>query len=216
MENNETTKKENTISKLIKRINKSRYKYYYIVGILTIVLLLVCLIPTYGEIVRFNYNVEHKRVCNLSTVKVYYHNVGKTEKDASGLGKIFFNYGYKKFWIEYDGTVDFSLDCEKIKINKIPLTNTVIVKLPEEVTISNARVLGDSISDAVTDKGLFTTISASEKNEAKKQAKSEMLEKAMSDDDMQEYALERAKLLLEKYIVSIGKLNNKEYKVIFK
>ena len=43
-----------------------------------------------------------KSVCELSTLKCYYHNVATYEKNAHGLLKVF-GSGYKKIWIEYSG-----------------------------------------------------------------------------------------------------------------
>lgn len=48
-------------------------------------------------------------VCELATLKCYYHNVAKGETKASGLLK-WFGTGYKKIWTEYSGIVDLDED----------------------------------------------------------------------------------------------------------
>lgn len=198
------------------KAKKSKYSFYYILGILIFILILVYLIPSSRGIIYFHSNFNTKKVCKFTTVKAFYHNVGKTEEDAKGLGKIFFNYGYKKFWIEYDGTVDLNLNCDDIKITKVPFSNTVYVTLPKKITVDNPKVLGNTMSKGITDKGLFTKITEEEKKKAKSQAKQEMIKKAKEDTELHNYAMQRSKSLIEKYIISIGKLNHKEYKVVFK
>ena len=49
-----------------------------------------------------------KSVCELSTLKCYYHNVATYEKNAHGLLKVF-GSGYKKIWIEYSGIVNLGI-----------------------------------------------------------------------------------------------------------
>ena len=195
---------------------KSKYRFYYIVGVLTILFMVICIIPSYREMSYFNSNIDYQKVCKFTTVKAFYHNVGKTETDAKGLGKIFFNYGYKKFWIEYDGTVDLSLNCDEIKIIKNPFVDTIYVKLPKQVTAENPKVLGNTMSEGITDKGLFTKITTEEKKAAKEQAKIQMVLNAEEDEFLTDYAMERSKNLIKNYIISIGRLNNKNYKVVFK
>lgn len=53
-------------------------------------------------------------ICELATLRCYYHDVAEFEKQSNGL----FNYGYKKFWIEYDGIVDVGIDVGKVHVDK--------------------------------------------------------------------------------------------------
>ena len=48
---------------------------------------------------------EINSVCELATLKCYYHNVAKAETEASGLFK-WLGKGYKKIWTEYSGIVE--------------------------------------------------------------------------------------------------------------
>ena len=51
------------------------------------------------------------KICELATLKCYYHDVAEYEKQAEGLFKYRpFKYGYKKVWIEYDGIVEVGID----------------------------------------------------------------------------------------------------------
>ncbi len=206
----------NKIKIIYKKIKESKYCYYYVIGILFLIFFMVCMIPSSRGMKQYTFHIEQQKVCRFASVKAFYHNVGKSEADAKGLGKIFFNYGYKKFWIEYDGTVELTLNCEEIKISKNPLTNTVYVQLPKEILVENPKVLGNTMSDGITDRGLFTKITDEEKKAAKNQAKSTMVERAENDTDLKNYAMERSKSLIKNYIESIGKLNNKEYNVVFR
>lgn len=203
-------------NKLFVRIKNSKYRFYYILIFLIIFIFLLLLIPSSKGISILNTEINHQKVCKFTTVKAFYHNVGKTETDAKGLGKIFFNHGYKKFWIEYDGTVDLSLNCDEVKIKKHPFDNTFYITLPKKVTVENPKVLGNTMSDGITDKGIFTKITAEEKKMAKNQAKSQMVLKAQEDEELHKYTIKRTKSLIENYIISIGNLKGKKYKVVFK
>ena len=59
---------------------------------------------------------ETKAICELATLKCYYHNTSELKQEASGIGKVFGNIGYKKAWIEYDGIVKLGIDASKVKI----------------------------------------------------------------------------------------------------
>ena len=140
-----------------------------------------------------------KSICELATLKCYYHNVAKTEHDASGIfGKIL-KTGYKKIWIEYEGIVECGIDINKITI--------------PEAQVLSVNVDEDSISTPLTDKGFLTSISTEEKVVTFNKTQSEMKKKAEKDNELLSRAKERAKILLEEYIKNVGESIGEEYTV---
>ena len=71
-----------------------------------------------------------KSVCELSTLKCYYHNVATYEKNAHGLLKVF-GSGYKKIWIEYSGIVNLGIDINKVDISEPDTNNVITIKIPD-------------------------------------------------------------------------------------
>ena len=49
-------------------------------------------------------------VCELATLKCYYHNVAKAETEASGIFAKWLKTGYKKIWTEYSGIIEYGID----------------------------------------------------------------------------------------------------------
>ena len=70
-----------------------------------------------------------QRIAELATLKAYYHDVIKVEKDKSGaifgLGDI----GYKKMWVEYTGIVSMAVDVSKITISQPDENGVITVKM---------------------------------------------------------------------------------------
>ena len=154
-----------------------------------------------------------QRIAELATLKAYYHDVIKVEKDKSGaifgLGDI----GYKKMWVEYTGIVSMAVDVSKITISQPDENGVITVKMPKEVIVGEADIDEESISEPLIDKGWFTKITTEERKAALIDSQSKMLEKAKADKTMQKQARERAKLLLEEYIKNVGTALGKEYTV---
>lgn len=152
------------------------------------------------------------KICELATLKCYYHNVAEY-KDQPALFKYgVFRYGYKKFFMEYNGIIKIGVDAGGIVIQPPTESNVVKVYVPE------ARILDidadlDSLSMPVTDTGFFTSISAEEKATAFAEAQANMSESAGKDQVLLGQARENAKELIKQYVVNIGKMKNKDYTV---
>ena len=154
-----------------------------------------------------------KAICELSTLKCYFHNVTEYQKDASGVGKWFGNVGYKKCWFEYDGTVTYGVDASKVRIETPdPKTGVVKVYIPP-VTIVGKNIEKDSFSAPITESGWFTNVSLKEENEALAIAQEEMIKAANENDSLKNQAYEIAKKTIENFIVNVGKQIGKEYTV---
>ena len=150
-------------------------------------------------------------VCELATLKCYYHNVAKSETEASGLFK-WLGKGYKKIWTEYSGIVELGIDVSKVSVEK-PTADGVV-----KVTIPNAEILSvdldeDSMGEPLTDTGFMTEITKEEETEALAEAQNHMEETANENGNLLNQAKERAKSLIEGYVKNVGEQIGKEYTV---
>ena len=154
-------------------------------------------------------------VCELATLKCYYHNVAKTETKASGIFGKWLKTGYKKIWTEYDGIIEYGVDINKVTVSEPSKNGVVTITIPDAQVLS-VDVDEDSISTPLTDKGFLTSTSTEEKVETLNKAQSDMEEKAEKDNETLMRAKERAKTLLEEYIKNIGESIGEEYTVEWK
>ena len=162
-------------------------------------------------------------ICELATLKSYYHNVVVYEQEPSGAVKTISTVllwpfdkiaktGYKQFWMEYSGIVETGVDASQIQINE-PDNNGVV-----EIYIPDAKVLNvytdeNSLSEPLTEKGLFTTITGEEQAEAFAKAQSAMRVEAENDQGLLNRAKNNAKVLLEQYIKKTGEGIGANYSV---
>lgn len=150
-------------------------------------------------------------VCELATLKCYYHNVAKSETEASGLFK-WLGTGYKKIWTEYSGIVELGVDVSKVSVSK-PSKDGVV-----KVTIPDAEILSvdldeDSMGEPLTDTGFMTKITKEEETETLAEAQNHMEETAKENGNLLNQAKERAKSLIEGYVKNVGEQIGKEYTV---
>jgi len=148
------------------------------------------------------------KICELATLKCYYHDVAEYEKQADGL----FGHGYKKFWIEYDGIMEIGIDIGKVQVNQPDKTGTVKIYVPE-AKILNITANPESISKMVEDTGIFTKITAAEQAEAFSEAQATMKNNAEQDSSILMQAYNNAKELLEQYVVKVGEQTGESYVV---
>ena len=152
-----------------------------------------------------------KSVCELSTLKCYYHNVATKEKNAHGLLKVF-GSGYKKIWIEYSGIVNLGIDINKVDISEPDTNNVITIKIPD-AEVQSTSLDKSTLSEPLTDKGVFTKITTEEKTEALSSAQQNMKETAQKDTSLLAQAKEHAKLILQGYINNLGEEFNDEYTI---
>lgn len=152
-----------------------------------------------------------KSVCELSTLKCYYHNVATYEKNAHGLLKVF-GSGYKKIWIEYSGIVNLGIDINKVDISEPDTNNVITIKIPD-AEVQSTSLDKSTLSEPLTDKGVFTKITSEEKTEALSSAQQNMKETAQKDTSLLAQAKEHAKLILQGYINNLGEEFNEEYTI---
>ena len=141
-------------------------------------------------------------VCELATLKCYYHNVAKAETEASGLFK-WFGTGYKKIWTEYSGIVELGIDVNKVEITQPDSNGTI------KITIPNAEILNvdldeDSMSEPLTETGFMTKITKEEETATLAEAQNDMEETAKANHALLAQAQDRAKNLIEGYVKNVG------------
>lgn len=156
---------------------------------------------------------EVSSICELATLKCYYHNSFEMKTESTGFLSIIGNYGFKKAWIEYSGIVNVGVDASQIEV--IPPeegSNIVKIYLPEAKILS-VTFDSDSISEPITETGWFTEISAEELTKAQGKAQDDMQAKAEKDESLKKQAYERAKSIIKAYVQNLGSLMGVEYKV---
>lgn len=150
-------------------------------------------------------------VCELATLKCYYHNVAKDEEEAKGVFKGL-GVGYKKIWTEYSGIVELGIDVSKVSVSE-PNTKGVV-----KITIPDAEILAidldeESMSDPLTDTGFMTKISKEEETAALAAAQENMKKTAQENSALLKQAKERAKSVIEGYVKNVGEQIGEEYTV---
>ncbi len=197
-----------------------------LIGILCVVFMLVILFIPIDNREEQNNLSEYSSVnaiCELATLKSYYHNVVMYEEEPEGGNKILndvflwpfgsiANVGHKQFWMEYSGIVETGIDANEIII-KGPNAKGIV-----EVYVPDARVLSvyadeSSLTEPISENGWFTYIGGEEKAEAFSAAQKEMRQAAENDQALLRRAKDNAKLLLERYIINTGKELSKDYRI---
>ena len=168
-----------------------------------------------GSVINLTEYTSINTICELATLKSYYHNVAMYEEQPDG-GNRFINnvlfwpfggyakVGYKQFWLEYSGIVETGIDASQIRITG-PDSQGVV-----EVFVPDARVLSvyadeNSLTEPLSESGWFTKITGKEKTEAFSAAQKAMRQEAENDQSLLTRSKENARYLLQQYIINSGK-----------
>lgn len=186
---------------------KKIIRQYYAVGIMIVLLVVafvIALIPKKEneQIQEIKFSSVEK-ICELATLRCYYHNVAEEEKQPDGLFKYgLFKYGYKKIWLEYDGIIEVGVDVAEVDISD-PVDNIVMIYVPE-AKIMGANADKESMGELISDKGVFTTITGEDQANMFALAQESMKENAANDTVILYQARNNAKKLLEEYVINLG------------
>lgn len=152
---------------------------------------------------------QMKSICELATMKCYYHNVAKyLEEDASGM--LWWTKD-RKFWIEYAGIVTIGIDTSKVKME---VQDDIVT-----ITTPQAQVLGCKVDETTLTEDSFiiaedsADVEAEHQTAAFQEAQARMQESASSDTALLANAQQRAQKLLEDYVNNIGNSIGKTYKI---
>lgn len=154
-------------------------------------------------------------VCELATLKCYYHNVAKAETEASGIFAKWLKTGYKKIWTEYSGIIEYGIDISQVTVSEPDKNGVVTVTMPD-AQVLNVDVDEDSLGTPLTDTGFLTSITTEEKTTTLAGAQEAMEQQAKENTEMLSQAKARAKMLIEEYIKNVGESIGEEYTVEWK
>ena len=154
-------------------------------------------------------------VCELATLKCYYHNVAKAETEASGIFAKWLKTGYKKIWTEYSGIIEYGIDISQVTVSEPDKNGVVTVTMPD-AQVLNVDVDEDSLGTPLTDKGFLTSVTTEEKTTTLAGAQEAMEQQAKENTEMLSQAKARAKTLIEEYIKNVGESIGEEYTVEWK
>lgn len=154
-------------------------------------------------------------VCELATLKCYYHNVAKAETEASGIFAKWLKTGYKKIWTEYSGIIEYGIDISQVTVSE-PDKNGVVTVTMLDAQVLNVDVDEDSLGTPLTDTGFLTSVTTEEKTTTLAGAQEAMEQQAKENTEMLSQAKARAKTLIEEYIKNVGESIGEEYTVEWK
>lgn len=154
-------------------------------------------------------------VCELATLKCYYHNVAKAETEASGIFAKWLKTGYKKIWTEYSGIIEYGIDISQVTVSEPDKNGVVTVTMPD-AQVLNVGVDEDSLGTPLTDTGFLTSVTTEEKTTTLAGAQEAMEQQAKENTEMLSQAKARAKTLIEEYIKNVGESIGEEYTVEWK
>lgn len=154
-------------------------------------------------------------VCELATLKCYYHNVAKEETEASGIFAKWLKTGYKKIWTEYSGIIEYGIDISQVTVSEPDKNGVVTVTMPD-AQVLNVDVDEDSLGTPLTDTGFLTSVTTEEKTTTLAGAQEAMEQQAKENTEMLSQAKARAKTLIEEYIKNVGESIGEEYTVEWK
>ena len=154
-------------------------------------------------------------VCELATLKCYYHNVATAETEARGIFAKWLKTGYKKIWTEYSGIIEYGIDISQVTVSEPDKNGVVTVTMPD-AQVLNVDVDEDSLGTPLTDTGFLTSVTTEEKTTTLAGAQEAMEQQAKENTEMLSQAKARAKTLIEEYIKNVGESIGEEYTVEWK
>ena len=154
-------------------------------------------------------------VCELATLKCYYHNVAKAETEASGIFAKWLKTGYKKIWTEYSGIIEYGIDISQVTVSEPDKNGVVTVTMPD-AQVLNVDVDEETLGTPLTDTGFLTSVTTEEKTTTLAGAQEAMEQQAKENTEMLSQAKARAKTLIEEYIKNVGESIGEEYTVEWK
>lgn len=163
--------------------------------------------PTVGQI---------RDICELAVLRCRYHNLAKSVK-APGEGILHLGEKSRKFWIEYQGTVEISYDVSGLAVDQNG--TDIEITLPEP-TLTCAVVPDSWNPDSYViepDQWIQKNpITADDQDKAIASAQKEMEEQVRNSSTLLATAQRQAQELIENYIEQIGNLTGTQYSVTWK
>ena len=154
------------------------------------------------------------QVGSMTVMQLNYHNVVEKVKDVgSGIQSI--GKTKRRYWLEYDGTVDISYDLKSTDVNI--KGNTVTINVPEPTIVPHLPVDQDQPDPYISPDNWWNRnpITIQDQKDAFTQAKEEMAASVEDNPELIQNARKRYEDILETYIVSVGEIQNRKYTVKF-
>lgn len=156
--------------------------------------------------------MQIRNACELATVKCCFNNVARSDK-LKGSGLSHTGEKDRKFWIEYSGHIDIGIDMSEIAMETDE--NIITITIPRAKVL---RIETDAYSDDYLtfdkDTGINKNpLRAADASEAIKQANEQLIEEYNSNSTIIANAQDRARKLIENYIMQIGVATNVEYDI---
>ena len=154
---------------------------------------------------------EVKNICELATMKCYFHNVAKVDQKGEGIFA-WTSYGNKKIWMEYTTQVELGIDASQVSIEKPDAKNVV------KITVPSAKILTtytdpDSFEDPLVEAGFLTTVTAADKTTVFNQGQSELENDINANTQLMEQAKDRAKAVIQGYVENVGRQLGQTYTI---
>lgn len=152
-----------------------------------------------------------RSICELATLECYYHNVAISTKEK-GTGLSHWGEKEREFWIEYSGVAKLGINISKVSMKMEGKQVVITVPKAELLGLSDYSFSKDSyISE---DDGFNKNpITPENQTEAVKAAQEDIKKKFAEDDAMLVRAQDRAKDLIENYIVQLGDISKTNYQI---
>lgn len=156
-------------------------------------------------------------ICQIATVRCYYHNVATATKQP-GTGIAHFGEEATPFWFEYSATATFGIEAGNITMNIEG--DQIYVHLPHATILDgNITVIPDSISEPVCRPNAWyrndVEITAVDVTNAMSNANEKIYDQIVNDPYIISIADTQAQSLIRNYIDQIIALSGRNYEVHF-
>lgn len=156
-----------------------------------------------------------QNICQLATLKCYYHNTAKEIKPA-GSGITHIGEEDTPFWFEYTAQATLGIDFSLVSMD-IDDEDKITIHIPHATILGNIIVDSTSTTDPIYRPHRFFSndveISASDVTASMSNANEEVRNQILADTATLYSAEERAKELIENYIDQIMALSGKDYEI---
>ena len=187
-----------------------KFKIIIIIGIIAILVIGIWYMYAPKKINKQPEISQVRAICNLATLKTYYHNVAKIEK-----GKNWIFQKDRELWIEYTGIAIIGIDMSRVEMRVEG--NKVIVFLPKakllSIDIDDEKINEDSYFYSKDNLVFKNQITAEEQTQAINEAQTNMKKSVEENTQLLKMAQERAKDLIEQYIIQLGELSKIKYNI---
>ena len=156
--------------------------------------------------------VQIRSMCELATIKCYYNNVLRSDK-LKGTGMSHWAEDNRRFWIEYSGNVFIGIDMSEINMEIDGDIVTITIPPAKVLDIKNNFYSDDNIIQNNDNGWKKNPLKASDISNAINQANEQLIEEYNNNSQILVTAQNRAKLLIENYILQIGTATNVDYEI---